>query len=98
MRLGLIHISQETCDFNPVPTTRRDFAAFGIHEGAEIAEKVGKIGQIGGHYAAVAASGRAIETVPIFRSWSCAGGRITREAFDFFADRIRTGLQRARRL
>jgi microcystin degradation protein MlrC len=95
MRLGLIHIAQETCDFNPLPTTLRDFDAFGMYEGADIPQKVGDIGQIGGHYAAVAASGRDIETVPIFRSWSCAGGRITRDAFDFFAGKIRTGLHRA---
>lgn len=95
MRLALIHIVQETNDFNPVPTTLADFAAFGIVEGAEIARQFGDIGQIGGHYAAVAESGLEVETIPIIRAWSVAGGRITREAFDFFQDKIRAGLSAA---
>lgn len=92
MRLALIHIVQETNDFNPVPTTLADFEAFGLYEGAEIARQFGEIGQIGGHYAAVAESGLAVETIPIIRAWSVAGGRITRAAFDFLQDKIRAGL------
>ncbi|MGO4736239.1 M81 family metallopeptidase [Bosea sp. 2KB_26] len=92
MRLALIHIVQETNDFNPVPTTLADFEAFGLYEGAEIAHQFGEIGQIGGHYAAVAESGLPVETIPIIRAWSVAGGRITRAAFDFFQDKIRAGL------
>ena len=38
MRLGLIHISQETCDFNPVPTTLRDFEAFARQTGNALVE------------------------------------------------------------
>ena len=64
MRLALIHIVQETNDFNPVPTTLADFEAFGLYEGAEIARQFGEIGQIGGHYAAVAESGLSVETIP----------------------------------
>ena len=36
MRIALIHISQETNDFNPQLTTLADFKAFGIYEGEEI--------------------------------------------------------------
>lgn len=92
MRLALIHIVQETNDFNPVPTTLADFEAFGLYEGEEIARRFGEIGQIGGHYAAVAEAGLSVETIPIIRAWSVAGGRITRAAFDFFQDKIRAGL------
>ncbi|MCU4182438.1 M81 family metallopeptidase [Bosea sp. BH3] len=95
MRLALIHIVQETNDFNPVLTTLADFEAFGLVEGEEIASQFGEIGQIGGHYAAVRESGLAIETVPIIRAWSVAGGRISREAFDFFQAKIRAGLETA---
>jgi microcystin degradation protein MlrC len=91
----LIHIVQETNDFNPVPTTLADFEAFGLYEGAEVARQFGEIGQIGGHYAAIAESGLDIETIPIIRAWAVAGGRITREAFDFFQDKIRAGLEAA---
>lgn len=100
MRLALVHVSQETNDFNPLPTTLRDFAAFGIYEGDEIIRKLSAVGQVGGHLAAVAASASpsTIETVPIFRAFSSSGGRITREAFDTFTAKIRTGLEAAGRI
>lgn len=96
MRIALIHISQETNDFNRVPTTLADFAAFGIHEGAEVIAKGHGVGQVGGHLDIMERNGA--ETVPIIRAWSCAGGRITREAFAFFQDKVRTGLAAAGRL
>jgi microcystin degradation protein MlrC len=98
MRIALIHVAQETNDFNPVPTTLRDYEAFGIFEGEEIVEKLRGVGQVGGHLQAVAESGRAIETVPIIRSWAVAGGRITREAYRHFEERIRRGLAAAGRI
>ena len=95
MRIALIHVSQETNDFNPVLTTLRDYEAFGIFEGSDILEKLREHGQIGGHLQAVQESGLEIETIPIIRGLAVAGGRITREAFDFFADRIKAGLEAA---
>ena len=92
MRLALIHIGQETNDFNPVPTSLRDYHAFGIAEGGEI-ERLAAIGQVGGHYKSARAAG--VETIPIIRAWSSAGGRITAEARRFFLDRIRAGLAAA---
>ena len=77
MRIAVIHISQETNDFNPQPTTLRDFESFGINEGAEIFDRLRGLGQIGGHLAAVEGSGRRIESVPIIRAFATAGGRIT---------------------
>jgi microcystin degradation protein MlrC len=98
MRIALIHISQETNDFNPVPTTLDDFAAFGIFEGEEIPRKLVGVGQVGGYLDVVARSPHAIETIPIIRAWACAGGRITRDAFDFFAAKISAGLTAAGRI
>ncbi len=95
MRVALIHIGQETNDFNPVPTTLRDYASFGIVEGAAIAEQFHGVGEIGGFLDAIAQSGRAIEVVPIVRGWAVAGGRITADAYRFFEQKIRLGLQAA---
>lgn len=92
MRIAVIHLAQETNDFNPVPTTLADYQAFGIYEGAEIFAKLGGMGQIGGHLQAVEDSGLEIESIPIIRSWAVAGGRITAEAFEFFQEKIRRGL------
>lgn len=98
MRLALIHITQETNDFNPVPTTLRDFEAFGILEGQEILDQLHDVGQVGGHLAAVRASGLPVETIPILRANAVAGGRITREVFDLFQRRIADGLRAAGRI
>lgn len=95
MRIALIHIAQETNDFNPVPTTLEDYEAFGIIEGDTIAwDRSGK-SQIDGYFAAAANADQAIETVPIIRAWAVAGGRISRQAFDFFQGKIRQGLEAA---
>ena len=91
MRIAVIHISQETNDFNPQPTTLRDFESFGVFEGVDIFDRLRGLGQIGGHLAAVEASGRRIESVPIIRAFATAGGRITKDAFDFFQHKIRAG-------
>ncbi|MEP6971544.1 MAG: M81 family metallopeptidase [Betaproteobacteria bacterium] len=95
MRIALIHVGQETNDFNPLPTTLRDYASFGICEGEEMVRKFRRLGQIGGYYDIVDKSGHAIETVPIIRGWAVAGGRITREAYAFFDRKIRDGLKAA---
>lgn len=92
MRVALIHVSQETNDFNPVPTTLDDFAAFGILEGDAMLALRG-VSQVGGHLSIAEPAG--VETVPIIRAWACAGGRITADAFDFFARRMQEGLEAA---
>jgi len=98
MRLGLIQMLQEANTFNPAPTTLADFAAFGLYEGAEMLHKQRGSGTVGGYITAVEASGLDIETVPIARGWAGAGGRITTEALDYFADKIRSGLRSAGQL
>jgi microcystin degradation protein MlrC len=95
MRVALIHIGQETNDFNPVPTRLLDYESFGIFEGPKILEEFQNIGQIGGHLKAVADSGLSVETVPIIRAWATAGGRITSDAFEFFQGKIEAGLRAA---
>lgn len=95
MRIALIHVGQETNDFNPLPTTLRDYASFGIFEGQEIMRRFRGLGQIGGYIDAVEASGLQIETMPIVRGWAVAGGRIDRVSYDFFDRKIRAGLTAA---
>lgn len=95
MRIALIHVGQETNDFNPSPTTLRDYQSFGIYEGEEMLRRFRGLGQIGGYLEAVAQSGRPVETVPIVRGWAVAGGRIDRASYDFFDRKIRDGLKAA---
>lgn len=98
MRIGFIEISQETNDFNPLPTTLEDYRSYGLFEGAEIFERLGDIGPTGGYLEAARRSGRSVESVPIVRGYAVAGGRLDREAFEFFQDRIRLGLEAAGKL
>ena len=95
MRIALIHIGQETNDFNPVPTTLRDFESFGIFEGQEVLDKLRGLGQVGGHLQAIEDSGVTVEHVPIIRAWASAGGRLDRASYAFFDRKIREGLAAA---
>ena len=58
-------------------------------------EKLPGLGQVGGYIDALAESGLEVETIPIIRAFAVAGGRMTREAFDFFQRKIRDGLAAA---
>lgn len=98
MRIALIHISQETNDFNPLLTTLADFEAFGLYEGEEIVRRFGTIGQIGGHFEAIKHSGAQVETIPIIRGFAVAGGRIDSASRRHFLARIRAGLKTAGRI
>jgi microcystin degradation protein MlrC len=97
MRIGFLCITQESNDFNPLLTTLDDFRSNNIQIGAEIAAAA-KTGKYRGCLEAVAASGLDIEIVPIINASAVAGGRISREAFDYFAAQIRGGLAKAGRL
>jgi microcystin degradation protein MlrC len=98
MRIALIHIAQETNDFNPVLTTLDDYHAFGVLEGEAMLRQAGKQSQIAGYLKAVKDSGLEVETIPIIRAWAVAGGRISKEAFDFFQEKIANGLAKAGKL
>lgn len=91
MRLALAQFRQETNTFNPAPTTLEDFRAFGLHRSDGVVDRMWGVSTIGG-YLDVVASRSDVETVPIIRGNTTAGGRITREAFDLFRDAITDGL------
>jgi len=95
MRIALIHVGQETNDFNPLLTTLRDYESYGVFEGEEMVRRFRGMGQVGGYIEAIEQSGKAVETVPIIRGWAVAGGRINRESYAFFDRKIREGLKAA---
>ena len=92
MRVAIIHIGQETNDFNPLPTTLDGFRQFGISEGPEILTRMAGLGQVGGMLDAVAETGMNIDWVPIISAWAMAGGRIDTESRLFFEERIGTAM------
>lgn len=95
LRIAIIHVAQETNDFNPVLTTMTDYEAFGIYEGADLVEKLRGLGQVGGFIKVAEESSLDIEIVPIIRAWAVAGGRIDRASYDHFDDKIRKELKAA---
>ncbi len=97
MRLGLIHVAQETCSFNPEPTTLADFAAFGLHEGRAIPERCAAVGEVGG-FLEVVAGEPAVEPVPILRAFALAGGALDAAALAWLEERVAAGLAGAGRL
>lgn len=94
MRIGLIWISQETDTFNPTPTTVESFAAFGIDRGDAIIENLGTVGMVGGYLEAARGRGD-VETVPIFKARSVAGGRLSSETLAFLSHELEIGLRSA---
>jgi microcystin degradation protein MlrC len=94
MRLGLIHVAQETCSFDPTPTTLDDFRAFGLPEGSAILERCAEAGEVGG-FLDVVRDEPEVEPVPILRAFAVAGGPLDRATLDFLESRLREGLRRA---
>lgn len=92
MRIGLVQVMQETSSFNPTPTTLSDFEKFGIYEGEEMLDQTDPAGPLGGYLEGIEQSGIEVETVPIVRGTTRSGGRLTRQAFEFFDTRVRDGL------
>lgn len=95
MRVAIIHVGQETNDFNPVPTRLDSFHQFGITEGPEILTRMAGRGQVGGMLDAIAQTGMNIDWVPIISAWAMAGGRIDTHSRLYFEERIATGLRDA---
>src|SRR5258706_13769370 len=48
MRVAVGQLWQETNTFNPLPTTRADFEAFGVVRGAELLEQMADMNELGG--------------------------------------------------
>lgn len=94
MRLGLVHVAQETNSFNPTPTELADFRAFGLYEGPEIRERLAGVSEVGGFLEVVAGESDVV-AVPILRAYAAAGGPLAAEALDWFEARIRAGLEAA---
>lgn len=91
-RIALIQISQETNDFNPVPTCISDFEAFGLFHGDDVLAV--HEGQIGGFLSEVR-DRDDITIVPVIRALATAGGRLDDVAHAYFLEKINQGLHRA---
>ncbi len=98
MRVGVIHVSQETDTFQPQPTTLEDFLAYGMCEGADMVDPRHLDSRVRGLLTAVAVDAGDIEVVPVFRATAGAYGRVAAAALDHLVARVRAGLSAARPL
>ena len=72
MRIAIGQLWQETNTFNPLPTTRADFEAFGITRGAELVERMADTNELGGFIQSLRAWPEQPEIVGLVR---LPGGR-----------------------
>src|SRR4029079_3354598 len=95
MRIAIGQIAQETNTFNPLPTTRDDFEAFGIHRGDDLVREMQATNELGGFIQSLRRWPEDPQVVGLLhlRAWS--GGRATAETFDWLRDELLGALQRA---
>ena len=94
MRIAIASYGQETSSFSPVPTTLETFRLYGLFEGEEILDKCREVGAIGGFLQTMDA---AVDwtPLPIVHGWAGASGALTAATLDWFAEKLKDGLQRA---
>lgn len=77
MRIAIGQLCQESNTNNPLPTTRADFEAFGIHTGDELAERMAKTNEPGGFIQALRQWPERPEIVGLWRYWAWPSGPMT---------------------
>src|SRR3954447_15946391 len=81
MRVAIGQLWQETNTFNPLPTTRADFEAFGVLRGAEIVEKMVDTNEPGGFIQSLRAWPEQPKIAGLARLPACPAGTATAETF-----------------
>ncbi|MBL9084459.1 MAG: M81 family metallopeptidase [Planctomycetales bacterium] len=94
MRIGILQLWQETNTFNPLPTTRRDFEAFGLLRGPEIVDQLAATNEPGGFIQSLRAWPEQPEIVGLVRLPAWPSGRATAETFDWLLGEIDAALDR----
>jgi microcystin degradation protein MlrC len=95
MRIAVGQLWQETNTFNPLPTTRADFEAFGVVRGAELVTRLADTNELGGFIQALRSWPEAPEIVGLVRLPAWPSGAATAEAFAWLCDEIVGALRSA---
>jgi microcystin degradation protein MlrC len=83
MRIAVGQLAQETNTFNPLPTTRLEFEAFGVHRGAELLERMADTNELGGFIQALREWSERPEIVGLQRLFAWPGGALTTATLDW---------------
>ena len=95
MRIAVGQIWQETNTFNPIPTTRKDFEAIGIHRGADVVKAMARINELGGFIQSLRAWPEQPEVVGLVRIGAWPSGIATRETFAWLREEALTAMRAA---
>lgn len=95
MRIALGQIWQETNTFNPIPTTRADFEAFGVSRGEEMLRKMADTNELGGFIQLLRKWPEKPELVGLVRLPAWPAGRATVETFEWIKGEVISSLKAA---
>jgi microcystin degradation protein MlrC len=95
MRIAIGQLWQETNTFNPLPTTRQDFEAFGVLRGPNVVEHMAETNELGGFIQALRRSPERPQIVGLARLPAWPGGAATQETFAWLRDVLVEEMQRA---
>jgi microcystin degradation protein MlrC len=95
MRIAIGQLWQETNTFNPLPTTRADFEAFGVIRGAELVERMADTNELGGFIQSLRAWPEKPEIVGLVRLPAWPSGAATADTFGWLRDEMSESLRRA---
>ena len=95
MRIAIGQLWQETNTFNPWPTARADFEAFGVSRGAELVEKMAETNELGGFIQTLRSWPEKPAIVGLARLPAWPGGKATAETFTWIKQTFLEEMQRA---
>ncbi len=98
MRIAVGQLAQESNTFNPLPTTWRDFEAFGVCRGAELVEQMADTNELGGFIQSLRAWPERPEVVGLRRLFAWPGGPATLDTFLWLRDEMTGAAVQARPL
>ena len=98
MRIAIGQLWQETNTFNPLPTTRADFDAFGVLRGAEVIERLADVNEPGGFIQSLRAWPQPPERGGRVRLPAWPAGLATAETFAWICQEFTRALDGAGRV
>src|SRR5262249_3859707 len=88
MRIAIGQLWQETNTFNPLPTTRADFEAFGVLRGNELVEQMADTNELGGFIQSLRRWREQPDIIGLVRLPAWPSGRATAATFDWLCTEL----------
>ena len=95
MRIAIGQLWQETNTFNPCPTTRQDFEAFGVLRGPELVERMADTNELGGFIQSLRAWPERPQILGLARLPAWPAGPATADTFAWLRDLLIGELRQA---